>query len=39
MPDIIFKTKKEKACILLDVAMLEVRNVTQKEVKKKLKYN
>jgi hypothetical protein len=35
-PDII-KNKKEKTCILIDVAIPADRNVTQKEAQKKLK--
>jgi hypothetical protein len=37
-PDIIIKNKKEKTCILIDVAIPADRNVTQKEAEKKLKY-
>jgi hypothetical protein len=37
-PDIIIKNKKEKTCILIDVAIPADRNVVQKEVEKKLKY-
>jgi len=37
-PDIIIKNQKEKTCILIDVAIPAVRNVVQKEVEKKLKY-
>jgi hypothetical protein len=37
-PDIIIKNKKEKTCILIDVAIPVDRNVTQKEAEKKLKY-
>jgi len=37
-PDIIIKNKKEKMCILIDVAIPADRNVMQKETKKKLKY-
>jgi hypothetical protein len=36
-PDIINKHKKEKLCILIDVATTADRNVIQKEVEKKLK--
>jgi len=36
-PDIIFKNKKEKTCILIDVAIPADGNVVQKEVEKKLK--
>ena len=40
-PDVVIKKKREreKTCILLDVAVLSDRNVTQKEAEKKLKYN
>jgi hypothetical protein len=37
-PDIIIKNKKEKTCILIDVAVPADRNVTQKEAENKLKY-
>jgi hypothetical protein len=37
-PDAIIKNKKEKTCILVDVAIPADRNVTQKEAEKKLKY-
>jgi hypothetical protein len=37
-PDIIIKSKKEKTCVLIDVAIPADRNVTQKEAEKKLKY-
>jgi hypothetical protein len=37
-PDIIIKNKKDKICLLIDVAVLSVRNVIQKEFEKKLKY-
>jgi hypothetical protein len=37
-PDIIIKSKKEKTCTLLDVAIPADRNVVLKEVEKKLKY-
>jgi len=37
-PDIIIKNKKEKTCILIDVAIPSDRNVVQKEAEKKLKY-
>jgi hypothetical protein len=37
-PDIIIKNKKEKMCILIDVAIPADRNVMPKETKKKLKY-
>jgi hypothetical protein len=36
--DIIIKNKKEKTCILIDVAILADRNVTQKEAEEMLKY-
>jgi hypothetical protein len=35
-PDIIIKTKKEKTCILINVAIPAERNVVQKEAEKKL---
>jgi len=38
-PDIIIKNKKEKTCMLIDVAIPADRNVVQKEAEKKLKYN
>jgi hypothetical protein len=37
-PDIIIKNKKEKTCIVIDVAMPAERNVTQNDAEKKLKY-
>jgi hypothetical protein len=37
-PDIIIKNKKDKTCLLIDVAMPSDKNVIQKEAKKKLKY-
>jgi hypothetical protein len=37
-PDIIIKNKKEKTCILIDVAIPADRNFVQKEAEKKLKY-
>jgi hypothetical protein len=37
-PDILIKNKKEKTCMLIDVAIPANRNVTQKEVEQKLKY-
>jgi hypothetical protein len=37
-PDIIIKNKKDKICLLIDVAKPSGRNVIQKESKKKLKY-
>jgi hypothetical protein len=37
-PDTITKNKKEKTCILVDVAIPADRNVMQKEAEKKLKY-
>ena len=37
-PDIIIKNKKEKTCTLIDVAIPADRNVAQKEVENKLKY-
>jgi hypothetical protein len=36
-PDMIIINKKEKTCILIDVAMRADRNVVQKEAEKKLK--
>jgi hypothetical protein len=38
LPDIIIKNKKEKTCVLMDVAISADRNVVQKEAEKKLKY-
>jgi hypothetical protein len=35
-PDIIIKNKKEKTCMLIDVAIPADRNVTKKEAEKKL---
>jgi hypothetical protein len=37
-PDIIIKNKKDKICLLIDVAIPSDRNVVNKEAKKKLKY-
>jgi hypothetical protein len=37
-PDIIIKNKKDKICLLLDVAISSDRNVIQKESENKLKY-
>jgi hypothetical protein len=37
-PDILIKNKKEKTCILIDVALPADRNVVQMEVEKKLKH-
>ena len=37
-PDILTKNKKEKTCILTDVAIPADRNVLQKEAEKRLKY-
>jgi hypothetical protein len=37
-PDILIKNKKEKTCVLIDVAMPADRNITAKEAQKKLKY-
>jgi hypothetical protein len=37
-PDTVIKNKKEKTCIMIDVAIPADRNVTQKEAEKKLKY-
>jgi hypothetical protein len=36
-PNTIIKNKKEKTCILIDVAIPAVRNFVEKEAKKKLK--
>jgi phage pi2 protein 07 len=37
-PDIIIKNKKDKTCLLIDVAIPSDNNVIQKEAEKKLKY-
>jgi hypothetical protein len=37
-PYIILTNRKERACILIDVAIPAERNVMQKEAEKKLKY-
>jgi hypothetical protein len=37
-PDIIIKKKKDKTCLLIDVAIPSDKNVIQKEAEKKLKY-
>jgi hypothetical protein len=37
-PDIIIKNKKDKICLLIDVAIASDRNVIQKETENKLKY-
>jgi hypothetical protein len=37
-PDIIIKSKKDKTCLLIDVAIPSDKNVTQEEAEKKLKY-
>jgi hypothetical protein len=37
-PDIIVKNKKDKTCLLIDVAITSDKNVIQKEAEKKLKY-
>jgi hypothetical protein len=37
-PDIIIKNKKDKTCLLIDVAIPTDNNVIQKEAEKKLKY-
>jgi hypothetical protein len=37
-PDIIIKNKKDKICLLIDVAIPSDRNAIQKESEKKLKY-
>jgi hypothetical protein len=37
-PDIIIKNKKDKTCLLIDVAIPSDKNVIQKEAEKKLEY-
>jgi hypothetical protein len=37
-PDIIIKNKKDKTCLLIDVAIPSDKNVIQKRAEKKLKY-
>jgi hypothetical protein len=37
-PDRIIKNKKDKTCLLIDVAIPSDKNVIQKEAEKKLKY-
>jgi hypothetical protein len=37
-PDIIVKNKKDRTCLLSDVAISSDRNVIQREAEKKLKY-
>jgi hypothetical protein len=37
-PDIIVKNKKDKTCLLIDVAIPSEKNVIQKKAGKKLKY-
>jgi hypothetical protein len=37
-PDIIIKNKKDKTCLLIDVAIPSDKNVMQKEAENKLKY-
>jgi hypothetical protein len=37
-PDIIIKNKKDKICLLIDVAIPSDKNIIQKEAEKKLKY-
>jgi phage pi2 protein 07 len=37
-PDIIVKNKKDKTCLLIDVAIPSDKNVIQKEAEKELKY-
>jgi hypothetical protein len=37
-PDIIIKNKKDKTCLLIDVAIPSDKNLIQKEAEKKLKY-
>jgi hypothetical protein len=36
-PDIIIKNKKDKTCLLIDVAIPSDKNVIQKEAERKLK--
>lgn len=37
-PDIVVQNKKQKTCIIIDVAIPSDYNIIQKEVEKKLKY-
>jgi hypothetical protein len=37
-PDIVVKHKKDKTCLLIDVAVPSDKNLIQKEAEKKLKY-
>jgi hypothetical protein len=37
-PDIVIKNKKDKTCLLIDVAIPSDKNVIQKEAEKKLQY-
>jgi hypothetical protein len=37
-PDIIIKNKKDKTCLLIDVAISSEKNVIQREAETKLKY-
>jgi hypothetical protein len=37
-PDIIVKIKKDKTCLLIDVAIPSDKNIIQKDAEKKLKY-
>jgi hypothetical protein len=37
-PDVIIKNKKDKTCLLIDVAIPSDKNVIHKEAEKKLKY-
>jgi uncharacterized membrane protein len=37
-PDIIIKNKKDKTCLLIDVAIPSDKNIIQKEAERKLKY-
>jgi hypothetical protein len=37
-PDIIIKNRKDKTCLLIDVAIPSDKNIIQKEAEKKLKY-
>jgi hypothetical protein len=38
-PDVVIKSRKDKTCILIHVAIPAHRNVLQKEAERKLKYN
>jgi hypothetical protein len=37
-PDVIIKNKKDKTCLLIDVAIPSDKNLIQKEAEKKLQY-